>query len=102
MTLKKQPACEITALLRLVYCLKTFFSRAMWPMDLLFERCRLVTVTVCANKALIKHSLFRLYAHMVAVIRLHFQKKKRSICCYYLFKKKCQYIKKTCLFFLNI
>ena len=71
-----QPACVTIALLRLVYCLKTFFSRAMWPMDLLFERCSLVTVTVCAIKALSKHSLFILYAHMVAVIRLHFQKKK--------------------------
>ena len=84
MTLNK-PACGIIALLRLIYCLKTFSSKAMWPMDLLFERCSLVTVTVCANKALIKHSLFSLYAHMVAVTRLHL-KKKRSIHCFYFFK----------------
>ena len=75
-----QPACGIIALLTLVYCLNIFFSRAMWPKDLLFERCSLVTVTVRANKALMKHSLFSLYAHMIAVIRLHFQK-ERSICC---------------------
>ena len=56
----------------------------MWPMDLLFESCRLANVTVCANKALTKQSLFSLYAHMVAVIRFHFQK-ERSIRCYYLF-----------------
>ena len=74
-----QPACGIIALLRLVYCLKIFFSRAMWPMDLLFERCSFVTVTVCANKALIKHSRFYLYAHMVAVTRLHLKKKDQYI-----------------------
>ena len=42
-------------------------------------------VTVFANKALTKHSLFSLYAHMIAVTRLHFLKKK-SIHCYYFSK----------------
>ena len=91
-----QPACGIIVLLRLVYCLKTFFSRAMWPMDLQFERCSLVTVTVCANKALTKHSRFCLYAHMVAVIRLHFQKKDQYVAIIFF-----QYIKKTFSVFLK-
>ena len=77
-----QPACGIIALLRLVYWLKTFST----------ERCGSWTsclkdvgsVTVCANKALTKHSLFSLYAHMIAVTRLHL--KKKSIHCYYFYK----------------
>ena len=77
-----QPACGVKALIGLVYCLKTFFSRTMWLMDHLFERCSLVAVTVRTNKALIKHSLFSLYAHTVVVIRLHFQKKINMLLLY--------------------
>ena len=47
-----------------------------------FERCSLihVTATVCAKQIIMrKRTLFNLYAHAVAIIRLHLSKKYSSL-----------------------
>ena len=63
-------------------CMKCFRNVNISNGLFFFERCILITSTACAKK-FSNCALFNLYAHTIAVIRIHLSKKNSPLLKYY-------------------